>query len=223
LVTTTKLQKTNSELVLNQKHFQYKFISAKKKSKKLMIVLHGRGDSLRPFRHFDEELKLPEMNYLLLNAPRKYLSGFSWYGEPPYQKDGVLKIRSKMFELMNELESLGWKAKDIFLFGFSQGCLISADIALNYPKNLGGVIGISGYFHFFPRWRNSLTAKTKKTPWILTHGFQDDILKYSDTKFGVEKLVDAGLDIEFVSLNKKHDLEEEEYPIIRRWIKEKFN
>jgi phospholipase/carboxylesterase len=215
-------KQTSTGMTLNQKHFDYAFIPAKKKSKKLMIVLHGRGDSMRPFKKFDEELKLPEMNYLLLNAPRKFLTGFSWYGEPPYQKDGVLKIRSKMFELISELEAQGWKAKDIFLFGFSQGCLISADIALNYPKNLGGVIGISGYFHFFPRWRSAVTTKTKKTPWIMTHGYQDDILDYSETKFGVEKLQDAGLDIEFVSLNKKHDLEEEEYPIIRRWIKDKF-
>jgi phospholipase/carboxylesterase len=219
LVTKIKVQNKSQVFSLTQKHFQYKFIPSKKKSKKLMIVLHGRGDSLRPFRHFDNEFNLPEMNYLLLNAPRKYMTGFSWYGEPPYQKEGVLKIRSKMFDLINELNTSGWKAKDIFLFGFSQGCLISADIALNYPKKLGGVIGISGYFHFFPRWRNSLTAKTKKTPWILTHGYHDDILKYSDTKFGVEKLLDAGLNIEFISLNKKHDLEEEEFPIIRRWIK----
>lgn len=208
---------------LSQKHFDYAFIPAKVKSKKLMIVLHGRGDSLRPFKKFNEELKVPEMNYLLLNAPRKFLTGFSWYGEPPYQKEGVLKIRTKMFELMQELESRGWKAKDIFLFGFSQGCLISADIALNYPKKLGGIIGISGYFHFFPRWRNSVTKYTKKTPWIMTHGYQDDILEYNETKFGVEKLQDAGLEIEFISLNKKHDLEEEEYPIIRRWLKDKFN
>ncbi|NUM59278.1 MAG: serine esterase [Bdellovibrionaceae bacterium] len=185
-----------------------------------MIVLHGRGDSYKPFRKFDEELNIPEMNYLLLNAPRKFLTGFSWYGEPPYQKEGVLRIRSKMFELLNLLENHGWKTKDIFLFGFSQGCLISADVALNYPKALGGVIGISGYFHFFPRWRESLTLAAKKTPWIMTHGFKDEILKYEDTKFGVEKLKSAGLNVEFVSLNKKHNLEEDEFPIIRRWLKE---
>lgn len=108
-----------------------------------MIVLHGKGDSIRPFRKFDQELQIPEMNYLLINAPKKFLDGFSWYGDPPFQKDGVLKIRDKMFLLLQELEEQGWKSENIFLFGFSQGCLVSSDIALNYPKKLGGSSSVS--------------------------------------------------------------------------------
>lgn len=187
-----------------------------------MIVLHGRGDSLKPFKAFDKEMAVPEMNYLLLNAPRKYLKGFSWFGEPPFQKMGVLRVRSKLFDLINELEKQGYQSKNIFLFGFSQGCLVSADIALNYPKKLGGLIGVSGYFHFFPRWRQSLTKDSMKTPWILTHGYRDDVLPYQETKFGVEKLKDRGLDVQFVSLNKKHDMIDEEFPIIKRWVREKI-
>lgn len=57
--------------------FRHKFIPAKKKSEALMIVLHGRGDSIRPFYSFNEELNIPEMNYLLLNAPRRFMRNFS--------------------------------------------------------------------------------------------------------------------------------------------------
>lgn len=200
--------------------FKHKFIPAKKKSDLLMIVLHGRGDSIRPFYEFDDELDIPEMNYLLLNAPRKFLDGYTWYGEPPYQKDGVLKIRAKLFDLLNDLENQGWKSENIFLFGFSQGCLISADIGLNYPKKLGGVVGISGYFNFFPRWRNSLSLQAQRTPWLFTHGHQDDVLPIAETKFGVEKLRHAGLQVEWIEMEKDHVLKEEEYPLIRKWVRE---
>jgi phospholipase/carboxylesterase len=202
--------------------FKNKFIPAKKNSDKLMIVLHGRGDSIRPFYEFDDELNIPEMNYLLLNAPRRFLDGYTWYGEPPYQKDGVLKIREKVFDLLNELEIQGWKSENIFLFGFSQGCLISADIGLNYPKKLGGVVGISGYFHFFPRWKMNLTPQAARTPWLFTHGHQDDVLPIDETKFGVEQLKEAGLNVKWVEMDKEHVLEEKEYPIIRKWIREKL-
>lgn len=187
-----------------------------------MLVLHGRGDSIRPFRHFNEELRVPEMNYLLLNAPRRFLDGWSWYGEPPYQKEGVLKIRAKMFLLLAELEAQGWQSENIFLFGFSQGCLVSADLALHYPKKLGGVVGISGYFQFFPRWRSRLNQASKLTPWLFTHGRKDDVLKLNDTKFGVEKLKDAGLQVKWVELDKDHVLEESEYPLIRSWVRQKL-
>lgn len=203
--------------------FKHKFIPAKRKSEYLMIVLHGRGDSIKPFFSFDEELNLPEMNYLLLNAPRKFLDGYTWYGEPPYQANGVMKIREKLFDLLNDLENQGWDSKKIFLFGFSQGCLISADVGLNYPKKLAGVVGISGYFNFYPRWRNNLSLDAKKTPWLFTHGHQDDILPLEETKYGVDKLKDAGLKVEWVEMDKDHSLKDEEYPIIRRWVRDQLS
>lgn len=203
--------------------FKSRFIPAGKTSDKLMIVLHGRGDSIRPFSRFNEELEIPEMNYLLLNAPRKFLDGFSWYGEPPFRTEGVMRIRQKLIHLLESLESQGWKSENIFLFGFSQGCLISADLALNYPKKLGGVVGISGYFHFFPRWRTHLSSSAQKTPWLMTHGFKDDILKIQDTKFGVEKLQDAGIKVQWVELDKDHVLEDDEYPLIRKWVRDQMS
>lgn len=199
--------------------FKHKFIPARKKSDFLMIVLHGRGDSIDPFAEFNDELKIPEMNYLLLNAPRKFMDGYTWYGEPPFQKNGVLKIREKMFDLLNELENQGWKSENIFFFGFSQGCLISADVGMNYPKKLAGVVGISGYFNFYPRWRNSISEEAIETPWLFTHGHQDDVLPLEETKYGVEKLKGAGFKVNWVEMDKDHSLKEEEYPIIRRWVK----
>jgi phospholipase/carboxylesterase len=201
--------------------FKSEFIPSQQASEKLMIVLHGKGDSIKPFMAFDEELQIPEMNYLLLNAPKKFLDGYSWYGDPPFQKDGVLKIRSKMLRLLAEIEDLGWKPENIFLFGFSQGCLVSADIAMNYPKKLGGVVGISGYFHFFPRWKRSL-KRNRLTPWLLTHGDRDDVLPIEDTRYGVEKLRSAGVKVQFVESKKKHVLEVEEYPVIRKWVRQQL-
>ncbi len=202
--------------------FKFKFISARKPSEKLMIVLHGKGDSIRPFRNFDEEMGVPEMNYLLLNAPKKFLDGYSWYGDPPYERDGVLKIREKVLQLLVQLEMQGWKSENIFLFGFSQGCLISADIGLNYPKRLGGIVGVSGYFHFYPRWRRNLALDSLKTPWVFTHGRQDDLLKIDETKHGVEKLRDAGLEVDWIELDKEHALTDEEMPMIRKWVREQL-
>lgn len=202
--------------------FQHHFIPAKKKSDQLMIVLHGKGDSLKPFKYFDDELKIQNMNYLLLNAPKKFMTGYSWYGEPPFQRQGVLKIREQLFRLLTELEDQGWNPSQIFLLGFSQGCLVSTDFALHYPKKLAGVIGISGYFNFEPRWKKYVSEQSTNIPWLLTHGHKDDVLPIDDTKFGVEKLKEIGLKIDWVESNKAHTFEEEEYPIIRKWVEAKM-
>lgn len=199
--------------------FRSHFIPAQKASNKLMIVFHGRGDSMKPFKVFNQELGVKDINYLLLNAPRKFLDGYSWYGEPPYERSGVIKIREKVFKLLEDLQEQGWLAENIFLLGFSQGCLVSADVALHYPKKLGGVVGVSGYFHFFPRWRNKLNKENRQTPWLFTHGTKDDILAIGDTRHGVGKLQSEGLKVAWIESDKKHVFSDKDYPVIRKWVK----
>ena len=202
--------------------FRSYFIPSLKPSTKLMIVFHGRGDSLNPFKEF-KELGMRDMNYLLLNAPRKFMKGYTWYGEPPFERAGVLRIREKVFALLDDLQEQGWKAQDIFLLGFSQGCLVSADVAIHYPKKLGGVVGVSGYFHFFPRWRTKLTAQNRKTPWLFTHGTKDDVLAIEETKHGVSKLLSEGLKVSWFETDKKHVFCEKDYPVIRKWVKNQMS
>jgi phospholipase/carboxylesterase len=202
--------------------FESYFIVSRVPSQKLMIVLHGKGDSFRPFTEFSDELGIAEMNYLLLNAPKRFMKGYSWYGEPPYQRYGVLRTREKMFQLLAELEHQGWESKNIFLMGFSQGCLVSADVALHYPKPFGGVVGVSGYFHFEPRWRNHITRSATRTPWLLTHGRRDDVLPIEDTRFGRDKLMNLGLKIDWFETDKKHIFDENDYEVIHGWVEERL-
>lgn len=206
--------------------FDHYFIPARRPrdgARKLMIVLHGRGDSLRPFKAFDQELRAWEMNYLLLNAPRKYDGGYTWYAFPPKQARGVLNARDKLRRLIAELERKGWNSRDIFLFGFSQGCLVSCDFGMNFEKPLGGIIGISGYVYFFPKWRERLPDAAFETPWLITHGRQDVDLLMEETYASVIEMQRAGLPIEWREFNKEHEIDErKELPYIRRWVRGRY-
>ena len=46
---------------------------------RLMIVLHGLGDSMEGYRWLPQAMQLPWLSYLLVNAPDRYYTGFSWY------------------------------------------------------------------------------------------------------------------------------------------------
>lgn len=202
--------------------FKFKFVRAKRPSDRLMIVLHGRGDSIRPFFEFQDELSLKDMNFLLINAPRRFLRGWSWYAEPPSQRPSVERMRLKMFRLIHDLEKQGWSTENMYFLGFSQGGLVSADVGLHFPKKLGGIIGVSSYFHFFPRWRKNMTEQSRKTPWLFVHGRKDDVLDIKSTRFGVEKLRAAGIRVKWAELDKKHVFCDEDYPIIRKWVESRI-
>ena len=54
-------------------------------STRLLIALHGLGDSMEGYRDVPHWLQVPWLNYLLVNAPDPYYTGFSWYdfaGDP---------------------------------------------------------------------------------------------------------------------------------------------
>ncbi|MDQ7084506.1 MAG: serine esterase, partial [Sulfurovum sp.] len=51
------------------------FVSSKVPSKKLMLVLHGRGDSSKGFTWIPSFLAMEDMNYILLDAPYEYFGG----------------------------------------------------------------------------------------------------------------------------------------------------
>lgn len=191
-------------------------------ARKLVVVLHGRGDSLEPFLEFNRELGLSEMNFLLLNAPRRYLDGYTWYAFPPHQANGVLKARARLNNLFEDLEEQGWSSCDVFLFGFSQGALIAGDYLLHGNYSLAGVVGVAGYIYFFENWQRQISPHAYQTPWLMTHGWHDDALDIEVTRAHIRRLQAIGLPVEWQEFAKGHEIEAtKEIPFLRRWIKSK--
>ena len=212
----------HSVMRVSTEQFDYEFIPARTRASTspLMIVLHGRGDSLKPFRGFAQELGISQINLLLLNAPRRYAGGYTWYAFPPNQARGVLEARSRLTFLMDELEEQGIPSSRVFLFGFSQGCLVSCDFGLHYDKPLAGIIGVSGYLYFFDGWHRRIPRAAFKTPWLLTHGTRDEALDIDVTRQQVAQLKSRGLPVNWCEYDKDHEIDEvREIPRIRDFIR----
>src|SRR6266567_1669340 len=104
------------------------FIPASEKgSQRLLIMLHGLGDSLEGYRWVPEALKFPWLNYLLVNAPDSYYGGYSWYDFAGDVAPGVLSSGKLLFDLLQAQETKGFVSTNIILGGFSQGCLMSIE------------------------------------------------------------------------------------------------
>ncbi len=190
---------------------------------KVMIVLHGYGDSLKGFRAIKEELRLPGMNYLLLNGPRRHGSGFSWCALHP--KEGapsLIKTRARLFALVRELLSAGWASRDLFWLGHSQGAMIASDLVLHHPKPFGALIGVSGCLWLEKNWkRKALRSGAGETPWLMTHGTRDRIIRPEEIRLSLEELIRGPVRVDYQEFPKGHDFDfDHEVPFIRRWVKE---
>lgn len=185
-----------------------------------LIVMHGRGDSLKPFRKIREELGLSKFNLLLLNAPRKYLDGYTWYAFPPNQGREVSLNRDRLKACVRELEFQGFNLKSVFFLGFSQGALMSIDFVLHSGIAIGGIIAMSGYIYFFENWKKRLSPYALTTPVYVSHGTEDSALPFAETEQQVQKLIEAGLKVSWNPIKKDHEIiESKDGPSVRKFLK----
>ncbi len=195
------------------------FIPAKIPSKKLMIILHGRGDSSDGFTSLPEFLDIDEMNYILFDAPFEYYTGYSWYPLPPDQLTGIEYSSNVLTKVLDELFMSDFNAKESFLFGFSQGALLTFEFGARYHKVLAGYIAVSGYIYDTYKLLEEMNEDVKKSHWLCTHGINDKVLAFDESKGQIKTLQENGFDVEFKAYNKEHSIESEELLNISSWIK----
>lgn len=208
------------------------FIPAQsKESKKLLIVLHGLGDSLQGYSWMPEIFDFPDLNFLFLNAPNEYYEGYSWYQvQEGWLKDETLSqeekasvqnSREKLFNLVDEVIANGFVENQIAWFGFSQGCVMSLEVALKNPKVFAGFCGVSGYLFNQKQALQELNPSAFKQNILLTHGLTDDVVPIYKMREDSKILKDKGLQIQYKEFNKTHTIDPyNELPLIKDWLQE---
>ncbi len=115
------------------------------KAKKAMIMIHGRGASAESILSLAAHFKTNEVAFI---APQA--SGNTWY---PYSfmapmddnEPGLSSALGVIGSLVEKLKSEhGFKSKDIYLLGFSQGACLALEFAARNADTYGGVFGLSG-------------------------------------------------------------------------------
>jgi len=200
-----------------------KIPAAEADSNWLMVVLHGLGDSMEGYRWMPEALGLPWLNYLLVNAPDDYHGGYSWYDFLDNPAPGVTRSRKALFELLDAQRENGHPPGHIFQFGFSQGCLMTMEVAMRYPHQLAGCIGISGYVHEPEAALEELSPVAKEQEILFTMGTYDPLIPAEKVKGQLNLLeADGGLQIEPHEFAKDHTIAgEEELSLIRGFLEKR--
>jgi phospholipase/carboxylesterase len=200
---------------------EHELIPAREKgSRHLWIMLHGLGDSLEGYRWLPEAVGLPWMNYLLVNAPDEYYGGYSWFDFDGDAVAGIRRSRKLLFELLDRQRAEGFSTDQTTLGGFSQGCLMSIEVALRYPHRFAGVVGISGCVCQPELLVRELSPVAREQRILATHGTLDPILPLAETRRQIDLLKSAGLNIDFHEFAKPHSIAgDEELDLIRDFVR----
>jgi len=195
------------------------FIAAKTKSNRLLIALHGLGDSTTGYMWLPDGLGFPWLNCLLVNAPDPYYGGYSWYDFTGNETAGIERSRHLLFAMLDAQRSTGFPTEETVLFGFSQGCLMVVDVGFRYPHRFAGLVGVSGYVNRPEVLERQLPPVAKAQRMLFTHGTQDPLIPFAVVRQQVERLKLVGLQIEWHAFHKAHTIAgEEELKLIRAFI-----
>lgn len=187
--------------------------------RRLMVVLHGLGDSIEGYRWMPPALNLPWLTYMLVNAPDEYYGGFSWYDIYGQAGAGIRRSGELLAELLDYKRKQGWPTERTVLFGFSQGCLMSIEMGLRYPHRFAGVVGVSGYVHEPERLLREKSACASQQRFLITHGTQDPLIPMEPVRQQISALHQAGLSFAWQEFPKAHTIAgEPELAVIRQFV-----
>ena len=157
------------------------------KVKKIVILSHGYGADCKDLMSIAEHWKrfLPDCLFVCPNAPTVCQinpSGYEWFDLMQTSQEKILQEFQDSLKKFNQfidtlLEEHNLQKKDLFLMGFSQGTMMSLQIALSYHEPIAGVLGYSGKIFDISFLENKIFSKP---PIILFHGNVDNIIPLED-------------------------------------------
>ena len=197
--------------------------AADRNSKRLLLMMHGLGDSFAGYLWMPEALRLPWLNYLLPNAPDDYYGGFSWFDINGAIAPGVRRSRELVFELLDLLRAKGWPTEQTVIGGFSQGGLMAIEVGMRYPHKFAGVLSISGFVCEPGKLIQELSPVAREQRVLATHGTLDPLLPIAVSRRQIQQIKNAGLNIAWHEFQKEHTIAgEEEIALIRDFISAGF-
>ena len=136
---------------------------------------------------------------------------------------GISRSSQLLAQTLDTLFEKDFDPSQSFLFGFSQGALLTFEFGARYRRVLGGYIAVSGYIYNPKSLLQEIDPLVKEASfsqdiWLCTHGTEDEVLPYETTKAQIELLQKGGMKIDFKSYPKPHTIIEEELKMIREWI-----
>ena len=190
-----------------------------------LVLLHGYGSSAEQWLPFTQTLSFPSQGrFLFPKAPEKMPrtdgapAGHVWWNLDlvPYSRPGGTAV-----ELVEEnpegleraagqvralLAAEGNSADHPFILGgFSQGAMVSCQVAFASDEPLAALVILSGTLINQTTWKAHL-ARRKGLPVFMSHGRSDPILPFDLAERLHADLLAAGLPVTFVAFDGSHEI-----------------
>lgn len=193
----------------------------------LVIFLHGRAANELDL--FDLAPQIDSRFRVL--CPRAPLemgeNAYGWFhtqylqAGPVHDPDEAERSRLLLIRFIVEAQKkYNVGPSQTFLFGFSQGAIMSLGIVLDCPEILGGIAALSG--RILPEYLGkSPSSKLIRFPILLSHGLYDEVLSIEYARSAQNILSELPVNLSYAEFPMGHDVTEMNFTGVKKWLKER--
>lgn len=201
------------------------------KNPPLLLMLHGYGSHENDLFGFANDLP---GDFFVISARAPYslgFGGFAWYeidfnqlgGGKMSNVEQARESRELVRTFVNEArEAYNLKESDLWLMGFSQGCILSYGLALSYPQEVQKVLALSGYVLKDIVPAQYQPAAIQHLDFLVTHGTEDPVLPVEWARQTVKMLEQLNIKHLYREYPIGHGINPECFADIKKWIDERL-
>lgn len=217
----TKLQ---TDLPLKYLVAEPKVVHSAVQSRPLVIFLHGYGSNEEDLFELKQEFS-PDYTYLSVQAPMTLAPGsYQWYGLQPHEQSSVEATVKKHAQLLEDFIKAATvkfhtEADKVILIGFSQGGMMTYELALNHPKLVRGIAALSG--KILPALKTTVTPGKNLSGLsvFIGHGTGDDRVPLREATEANALLEKTSIKPTFQTYAKMgHSINQQELTDIKKWM-----
>ena len=193
----------------------------------LVLLLHGVGANERALLPVGQQLAGSAL-VLAVRAPVSLgPDAFGFYrvsfaaGRPVYDPAEEQHSRQLLVEFIEQAsQRYGVSARQVYLFGFSQGAILAYSVGLTHPESIGGVLAFSGRMLDEAREQVVPLKRLRSVRFFVSHGAQDNTLPAAYAQQAVVFLREQGLAPHYEAFEGGHDIPASSLTAAKRWLYE---
>jgi len=211
--------------VVNKKDLVYKVLAGEnQQNDKLIVLLHGMNSNTEMWNNFSESVDKKTL-LIAVEAPMKTkLNSYRWFNidvtKKPFISDiyQMTETTNRIKSLLNQLKTkYKIKTENTIVAGFSQGAILSLNLALTNPDLIRSIGVFSGMLP--DKIENRALNKIKGFSVFITHGSEDNGIELSHAKKIKKFLKSKGVKVKMTIEKSRHVVTNKQFLDFIKWTK----
>jgi len=179
----------------------------------LIVALHGFGDHAGAYKGtammFCPEGAIGLYPETAFPVDLEGNLGWAWYmwGDSSYHRETVDLSTRWVLQILEQVkQEYAVDSTKVFLFGFSQGGMMTYEVGIRYPHLFRGLLPAGGWLEVPIDETHPLDSAAFNLPVLALHGYFDDVVTWESGKSAVDTLQKYGVPAQIMRYPVKHRL-----------------